>query len=269
MSLSLKPAMKAMLAAGLSAAGSLAMAQTEPDPVPDLDPQAVEILTAATDYLAGQQAFSVNWFVSYDEVIDGREIVTHSRSGHNLLSRQQGFYSYAENGLETREFFFDGQAFQILDVEENAYVMASFSGDFEALIDRAQTEYGVVLPIWTLMSQRSSDELLDQAEAAAYLGLTRLAGRQVHHLALSNYDRDWQVWIADDADNPEIVMLVGTDPYTQGWPQYRAFFSGWDFSPEVSDGAFTFVPDETTERMSWPKVAGGDDPAVPPSTGNE
>jgi len=258
-----------MLAIGLSVAGSLTMAQTQPDPVPDLDPQAVEILTGATDFLAGQQAFAVNWFVSYDEVVDGREIVTYTRSGHNLLSRKQGFYSYAENGLETREFFFDGLNLQILDVEERAYVAAPFPDGFETLIDRARTEYGVVLPIWTLMSLRSGEELLDQADAAAYLGLTRLAGRQVHHLALSNYDRDWQIWIADDADKPEIVMLVGTDPYTQGWPQYRAFFTGWDFSPEIAEGAFTFVPDETTERMSWPKVAGGGDPADTPSSGNE
>lgn len=225
---------------------------SQEDPV--VDPKVIEILESANKFLAAQDTISVNWFASQDTVVDGREKVTQTRSGFNLISRDVGFFSYTESGLKTREFYFDRENFRIVDVGENAYVSAPFDGSFEALVERVRAEYDVVLPIWSVLSNRPSSELLDGAEAAAYLGTTRIAGREAYHLALSDYDGDWQVWISTDPDRPELLMLVGTDPYTQGWPQYRVFFSDWNFSPEIEDGAFTYVPDEDAEPMSWPKT---------------
>lgn len=241
-----------VFAASVSLAGSVALAQTEDTPV--VDPAVIDILEQATEFLAAQQVVSVNWLVSTDDVVDGREKLTTTRSGFTLLDRDQGFFAYTENGLKTREFYFDGGAFQIVDVEENAYVETPFSGSFEELVERVRDEYDVVLPIWSILSQQSRFEILDIAEAAAYVGLTRVAGREAHHVALSDYDEDWQVWISTEPDRPEIIMLVGTDPHTQGWPQYRAYFTDWNFAPEVSEGDFTFVPGDGTDRMSWPKI---------------
>lgn len=238
---------------GVAFSNATAQAQSD-EAVPGLAPEVIEILSDAAEFLASQETMSVNWFVSYDTVIDGREKITETRSGSNLLSRGEGFYSFAEQGLNTREYYFDGASFHIVDVEEDAYVLAPFNGDFEALVERAQEEYGVVLPIWSIMSRQAQGELLDGAESAVYLGMTRIAGQKAHHLALSDYESDWQVWISTDANQPELLMLVGTNPYEQGWPQYRAFFTGWDFSPDVPDGAFSYTPGENSSRMTWPKV---------------
>lgn len=228
------------------------LAQTDDAP-PILDPQAVEILTAATEYLAGHKSLAMDWFVSFDVVVDGREKITHMRSGANLLQRGVGFYGYTEYSDETREFFYDGAKFRIFDVEENAYVSADFSGDFDALSDRVSEAYDVRLPVWQVMSASPRGELLDRASSAAYLGTTRLAGREAHHLAFSDYDTDWQIWISTEIDQPELMMIVGTDPYTQGWPQYRAYFTNWNFDPDIPEGVFTFSPEDDAELMTWPK----------------
>lgn len=238
----------------LCLAFSAASAQTDTDPPPAIDPQAIEIVENAAAFLAAQEAVGFNWFVSYDQVVDGREKLTELRSGRNLLARGTGFYAYSEHGMDTREYFYDGTNFQIYDVEENAYVLAPFSGSFEGLVDRLKQEYDVVLPIWSILANTAGVELADSAESAAYLGRTRVAGRVAHHVALASYDEDWQLWILDDPEKPEILMLVGTDPYKQGWPQYRAYFSDWDFAPEIAEGAFDFLPPEDAERMSWPKT---------------
>ncbi|AZV78056.1 DUF2092 domain-containing protein [Parasedimentitalea marina] len=236
-----------------------AMGQTEAAPPPtepptvSLDPQAIDILTSASQYLAGQDVLSMDWFVSFDVVVDGREKITYMRNGANLLQRGVGFYGYSEFGGETREFFFDGTKFQIFDVEENAYVSAAITSDFDTLADRIGETYDIRLPIWQVMSASPRGELLDRATAAAYLGTTRIAGREAHHLAFSNYETDWQIWISTDVDQPELMMIVGTDPYTQGWPQYRAYFTNWNFAPDVPEGVFTFVPDEDADLMAWPK----------------
>lgn len=223
---------------------------------PVIDPQVIEILQRTSDFLAGQRDISVNWFASQDTVVDGREKITTTRNGYNLLSRDEGFFSYVENGLRTREFYFDGTAFQIVDVDENAFVLALFSGSFDELAERVRDEYDLILPIWSVLSRQPGAELIGDVESAAYLGLTRVAGRAAHHLALSDYDGDWQVWVATDPEKPELLMLVGTDPYTQGWPQYRVYFSDWNYAPEIGEGVFTYIPDADAEQMNWPKVLG-------------
>ncbi|KAE9628653.1 DUF2092 domain-containing protein [Parasedimentitalea maritima] len=236
------------------AGASPAVAQADGDP-PTMDLRAVEIVTSATEYLATQEILSVDWFVSFDVVADGREKITYMRSGSNLLQRGVGFYGNSEFGEDTREYFFDGTQFQIYDVEENAYVSTEFVGDFDALADRASEAYDLRLPIWQVMSASPNAELLDRATSAAYLGTTRIAGRQAHHLAFSDYDADWQIWISTEAAKPELMMIVGTDPYTQGWPQYRAYFTNWDFDPDFPDSVFTYVPDDEAEQMAWPQPA--------------
>lgn len=243
-----------VLTACVACCAGMVLAEEE-SPPPPIDPMAAEIIGNAADFLASQDKLSVKWFVSFDTVLHGREIITQSRSGFSLLDRDDGFYGYLERGLDTREYFFDGVTFTVYDVENDAYAQAAFSGEFESLVDRVKQEYNVDLPIWSVLSMRYRGHYLDEAESAAYLGLTRVGGETVHHIALSNYDEDWQVWIADDPEAPHLVMVVGTDPYTQGWPQYRAYFTDWQFDPEIAEGSFTFIPGENSERMSWPKVA--------------
>ena len=237
---------------GTASIGNAQTDNTQPSEMAQ-DPQAIEILTSVSEYLSGQDTLSMDWFVSFDVIVDGREKITYMRSGANLLQREVGFYGYSEFGDETREYFFDGSRFQIFDVEENAYVSAEINGDFDNLADRLSETYDIRLPIWQVLSSSPRGELLDRATSAAYVGTTRLAGREAHHLAFSNYDSDWQIWISTDADRPELMMIVGTDPYTQGWPQYRAYFTNWDFDPEIQEGVFTYVPDEHADLMAWPK----------------
>lgn len=239
----------------LSLCAAAVRAQTDSDD--PLDPQAVEILQKASDFLAAQEAMSVDWMVSHDVIVDGREKLTELRSGHNLLAREHGYYAFVESPDDAREYYFDGGSFYIVDLDENAFVLTPFSGAFQDLVERIRTEYDIRLPVWQLMTPSPAAELLEQAEAAAYLGEVPIFGRVAHHLAFSSYERDWQVWVDTDADRPEIMMIVGTDPYSQGWPQFRVYFFNWDFTPEIDDNSFVYVPDETAERMFWPKQGDG------------
>ncbi|MEQ9693311.1 DUF2092 domain-containing protein [Shimia sp. SDUM112013] len=232
--------------------GGLPAAAQTADP-PDIDPRAAEIVDAAGAFLAEQDTVSLRWFVAYDDILDGREKLTRLRSGYSLLDREGGYFAYVEEGLNTRELYFNGTTLAIYDVEEDAYVQAHIAGGYDTLVDRAAQEYGLEIPIWSVLSTRYRDQYLRGAESATYLGLTRIGGQEAHHIALSNYDEDWQVWVATDEAAPHLLMLVGTNPYVQGWPQYRVYFSDWDFAPEIGEDTFTFAPGPDSERMTLPK----------------
>ncbi|MEP2533697.1 DUF2092 domain-containing protein [Shimia sp.] len=218
-----------------------------------IEPKAVEIVEAAAATLAGSDTIAANWFVSFDEVIDGREIVTHTRSGEVLLDRAQGYYAHAEQEEGARAYYFDNATISVHLLNQDSYVQAPYAGTFDALAHRIAEEYDTALPIWQLLVTDNADELLGDVTSAAYLGRKKIVGQDTHHVALSTYEYDLQIWVSDDPDMPVPIMMVGTNPYEQGWPQYRAFLSDWDFAPDIEEGFFTFEPDADMTRLAWPK----------------
>ncbi|MGR3713313.1 MAG: DUF2092 domain-containing protein [Shimia sp.] len=218
-----------------------------------LDPQAIEIVELAASTLSSQEALAVNWFVSFDQVIDGREKLTHVRSGRAVVARPDRYYAYAEQEEGLREFFFDGLGLTVYLPDENAYVHKPFLGGFDELADVIRQEHDESLPIWQVLVPDFAEQFLGDVTSAAYLGVKPIAGQQAHHVALSSYDGDLQMWVSTDPVNPVPIMLVGTDPYSQGWPQFRGYFSDWDFAPELDEDSFTFYPDDEADRLVWPK----------------
>ncbi|TCL08101.1 hypothetical protein BXY66_0134 [Shimia isoporae] len=239
---------------GLAIAGAAAAQEEPKDPATmRLDPRAVEVVEAAASTLASQETIGVNWFVSFDQVIDGREKLTILRSGRAVVARPDKYYAYAEQEEGLREFFYDGLGLTVFLPDENAYAHKPYLGSFEDLADVILQEHGESLPIWQVLVSDFADEFLGDVTDAAYLGVKRIAGNEVHHVALSSYEGDLQMWISTDPVNPVPMLLVGTNPYAQGWPQFRAYFNDWDFAPDIGDDTFTFYADDEVNRLVWPK----------------
>ncbi|MEM9148528.1 MAG: DUF2092 domain-containing protein [Pseudomonadota bacterium] len=218
-----------------------------------LDPVAMEIAKESAEFLTQQPILSFDWFVSFDEVIEGREKVTFVRSGSNLLVRDQGFFGVAERGSGVREYYYDGAEFTVAAPQEGFYATAPFPDGFEALLDAVRNRTGAHVPVWTLMSAELGKTAVEDLDGAAYLGTTLVAGREAHHLAFTEYDEDWQLWISTDPEQPVPIMLVSTDPHQQGWPQYRAHMLNWTFeAPE--DAVFTFEPHEDDVKATMPSL---------------
>lgn len=231
-----------------------AAAQDEP-----LDPQAMEIMQASAEFLAAQKDLSFNWFFTFDDVVDGREKITSVRSGETAMRRGEGFVSLSERGDGLRDYYYDGKTFTVAVPDQNYYASGPFDGGYEALAEAVKAHGGVIVPLWGMLSAKLPEEILDGVEKAAYVGEVLVAGRVAHHLAFSEYDLDWQIWISAEDGAPLPMMIVATRPYVQGWPQYTLFMNDWNLSPDIAEGAFTFVPDEDDALISFSSLAPSDD----------
>ena len=217
-----------------------------------IDPLSAEIVTRAAEFLVAQPRFSFNWFVSYDEVPDGRQKITYVRSGNTVMSRDGGFVARSERDGTLRDFYYDGSNFTVASPNEHFYSTIPFAGGFDALVDAVQEYTGTILPLWSIMSPTLAEGLLDNVETGTYLGVTLIAGQEVHHLAFTEAEEDWQVWISTDDDSPLPIMIVGTEKNELAWPQYRVFMSDWNLAPEIDPQQFRFSPGEDDIRVSLP-----------------
>ncbi|MEM1276272.1 MAG: DUF2092 domain-containing protein [Pseudomonadota bacterium] len=236
-----------LIATVLALTPALSVAEDRP---PAIDPKAVEIGQASLEFLESQSAMGFHWFITYDRIFEGREKITFIRSGSSLIARGKGYRSYAESGNTVREYIYDGEQLTVSAPVQGFFTQTPVSGDFDTMVEAAREQAGLILPVWQVMSAKASEFLAD-IEAASYLGTTLVNGREAHHLAFSEYSRDFQVWVSTDADRPVPLIFVETDPYTQGWPQYHAFLYDWNLEPEIASDSFQFAPADGVAKIGF------------------
>ena len=172
-------------------------------------------------FLAFRKNLSFGWFIIYDEIVGDREKITYMQSGNTILERGRGFVSRSERGNTLRDYYFDGAVFSGASPSENFYASAMIDSGFDTLAKAVRERSDTILPLWSILSESLPDELLDDVERGAYLGTTLIGGTPVHHLAISEAEEDWQVWISTDEEAPLPLMLIGVDKTKTSWPQWR------------------------------------------------
>ncbi len=225
-----------------------------------IDSQAVDIAKASTKFLSSLPALQTGWFVTYDEVVAGREKKTYIWSGSSALERGKGYRSTSERGDTTREYVYDGKSFTVASLDRGYYASLSMTGPFDDLVTNLQDNHGITLPVWEVFSAQNGDAFLNDVVEATYHGVTLVGGTPAHHLSFRSSSEDRQMWIATDPERPVPLMVVGTDPYQQGWPQYHAFFHNWNTAPKFQPDMFSFDTGDTLRRVTLPKLraeAGG------------
>jgi hypothetical protein len=238
----------AFITAALAAAPLAADEQTvTPDPF--------ELTLASAEFVAGLRSFSFHWFLSYDEVVEGREKLTYVQSGTNEMVRDVGFSVHTERDDTYRDYYFDGRTFTVSSPNENFYASTPFAGRFEALVEAVQRRADAILPMWSIMSRELPERFTGGAEGVAYMGLTLIDGRLAHHVAFAGEGgEDWQVWISTEAETPLPLMIVITDTTLQGWPQSRVVFTDWQLSLDADPARFNFIPDADDVPLAVPRL---------------
>jgi hypothetical protein len=121
-----------------------------------------------------------------------------------------------------------GSTITVASPNENWHASADYTGNFEALIETIRKTTGTVVPMWSILSKDLPRDLLKNADAGAYLGKTLVAGKEAHHLAFSEKEEDWQIWVSTSETSPVPLMLIGTEKAKTGWPQYRVYMTDWN-----------------------------------------
>ena len=210
---------------------------------------------SAANFLASNDKLSFNWFVSSDEVVNDQEKITYFRSGNIVLDRGNGFVARTERGNTYRDFYFDGSMFSVASPNENFYASTEIKGGIDALEKAVRQRSDTILPLWSMLSKDLPKRLMDGVESGAYLGTTLIAGQPAHHIAFSQENEDWQIWISMEEETPFPLMIIGTERQKTGWPQYRAYFSDWDLEPDIEGTQFTYQPEDDDVRMTFPALA--------------
>ncbi len=226
-------------------------------------PDPLQILQKMCDFLKSQQQFSYKAEIADDEVYYGGKKLQYEIDMETFVRRPDRLRVNAEGDLIDKQFFFDGKTITLYDKDHNVYGTMEVPPDIESALEKASKDFGVRVALTDLASPQLCEHINKHIKHSLYVGLHKVRGVSCHHLSFDGDEVQLQAWIeAGDKPLPRKVAL--TFKNKPGSPQWTAYISDWNFSPQLQDNLFAFTPPQGAEKIKFMPVQAAQAPAPKP-----
>ncbi|MBD8489029.1 DUF2092 domain-containing protein [Echinicola sp. CAU 1574] len=207
----------------------------------DIDPIAVFIL----DHMASVIGDLESCHYTITTEIDTPSVEVGTEKEHNdsevymqgpnkMLVHSKGQYGH-------RGFYYNGEVFTYYSYSENNYTTVKAPDNILSTIDSMNYYYDVEFPAADFFYPTFTDDLLENFDKLKFLGSKLIDGKDCFHIAASNDSLIVQIWIANDATNlPVKLLIIHKDK--ENFPQYEATFTHWEINPVIPASIFEFSP---------------------------
>lgn len=215
----------------------------------EIDEKALSVLTRMAETLSQAKQFSFSADMSFDVVQDSGLKIEFGEARQVVVSRPNRIRVDATKRDGSQSLFiFDGQKISVFNNKENVYASVAKSGSLDDAIVYFLNDLDMRLPLAEMFSTKLPQIFDERLRAAYYLEESDIGGVRCDHIAVRAIGADIQLWVAQQGNTPQ--RLVITYRRAEGQPQFRAQFRDWNFSPEVADGLFSFVPPEGAAQIN-------------------
>jgi hypothetical protein len=167
-----------------------------------------------------------------------------------FVKRPNRFRANIDGDSVNQELYYDGKSIILYSKDANVYASLDAPPTIDEAMDYAIESYGLIAPMVDLLYENSYEILLETAQSASYVGLSKVFGVECHHLAFRGEEADWQIWI-ENSKTPLPRKIVLTSKWVAGAPQFTAFLNNWDASTPIKEGIFSFKAPETAEKIEF------------------
>ena len=257
--------MKRLIALFLAWAGLASIAAAQE--VTNIDPRAEQLLHDACQYLAQAPFFSLTAEIWREHVNDAGQKLQFSRSMEMEVMRPNRLHAEVYSPHSARGFWYDGKSLSILDRKRNLFSSAPMPATLDEALDVAHDQFAVDLPMIDLAVSDPFTNAMAKVLSARYFGLAPAMGFNCHHLAFTQPNIDWQVWI-QDGPRPFIRKFVITHKNEPGAPEFTGLVREWNMTDRIAGSDFVFQPPEGALKVQMLKTSGqAGEPLVPKPTG--
>lgn len=213
-----------------------------------VDPAALAALERMSTYLKTLTAFEITAETSLDLVTEDNEKLKLDGVNKYLVRRPDNFMVEVATDWRVRRLTYDGKTLTLSAPELKFYASAPVTGTSRSVLDRANENYGLTLPLADLFSWTDPTHNNRPAPTSALgLGAAKIGGVETERFAFREEDVDWQIWI-QKGDKPVPLKIVITDRTDPTLPQYSALLR-WNTAPQFTADTFTFRPEAGAMRI--------------------
>ena len=215
----------------------------------NIAPRADEVLASACKYLADSDSFQITAEVWREHVTESGEKLQFTRVVNLEVKRPNRLHVQIQSQHTARGFWYNGQSLTILDQKRNLYSTAPMPETLDAMLDSAHDQFGIDLPLIDLALNDPYQNAVSQVQSGRYLGVSDAMGFKCHHLAFTQENIDWQVWI-QDGPQPLIRKFVITHKLEPGAPEFTGLIRDWNLTGRIADSYFVFMPPAGASKIA-------------------
>jgi hypothetical protein len=243
------------LTAAAGALGALALTMFAAPPVRaqviDVEPEAVDLLRRALDYLGARDRLSATVYNLREDVHESGDRIDFESSGEVILVRPNKLRGVRHAEPVDEAIYYDGSKVTFYNDVENVYMSLPLSGTIEEMF-LAVHEYVELYPVSDLLWQNAFPLLMQGVDLATIVGRELIGGVEATHLLFGRPDLGFQIWIPTSGP-PLPVKYIVTDFATPEQLSIVTYITDWDTDPDVADDTFTFDPPAGARELPFPK----------------
>jgi hypothetical protein len=221
--------------------GLMALSVSVAEDKPAVDPRADELLKRMGDYLGQAPFFTVSAEVWQDVQLSSGQRIQAGRTIELQVRRPNRLRAEVHSTRRNRELVYDGNTITLLNRAQNFYGTVRAAGSLDEAMDVASERFGISMPLEDFIRSDPHKDLLQKTTSGNDIGPVTVMGVPCEHLAFTQDNIDWQIWIENGA-KPVPRKFVITYKDEPDSPQYTALFSNWDFATKLPDFVFKFEP---------------------------
>jgi len=241
-----------------------------PPPAPQAEkakapaPDPLQIAQKMCDFLSSQQQFTYKAEGADDEVYYGGKKLQYETDAEFFVHRPDQLRVNGVGDRVDKQFYIDGKTMTLYDKDHNVYgTVEGCPGDLEGALEKAHKDFGIRVSLSDLASSNLWELVKSHIKHSLYVGESRIRGVLCQHLSFDGENVQWQWWI-DAGAQPLLRKVIITYKKLEGSPQWTAYLSDWNFSPQLNANLFAFTPPPGAEKIKFLPVEASQTPKQEP-----
>ena len=165
------------------------------------------------------------------------------------MLRPNRLHAQVHSPRRDRELIYDGSSITLVNRVNNFYGTIRAPGSIDEALDTASERFDIPMPLEDFIRSDPHKDFLQKVTSGTDIGSVTVMGVPCEHLAFSQNNIDWQIWIEQGA-KPVPRKFVITYKDEADSPQYTAIFTKWDFITRLPDFVFKFEPPPGAAKIS-------------------
>jgi hypothetical protein len=218
-----------------------------------IEPEADAALRRMSAYLADLKSFRVDTRTTDEFVTSEGQKIQFVKETRVAVRRPDKLSAHRIGPRGRVVLRYDGKQISVHGPELGVYAVERAPSDLKSMIDFARDRLEIDAPAGDLLLPDAYQELMDGVAVGRYIGKEQMGDVRVDHLAMTEKDVDWQLWIKDGPDPVPLRYVITTKSLPEQ-PQFIAELHDWRPNEPLSDEQFAFQPPAGATRMTFPEL---------------
>ena len=216
----------------------------------DIDPLDLKVLKAVTDPIRDAKAFSFRTRGIREYVGSNGQIITYFTTADITVSRPDKLRVDFKGRGQDVQLYHDGDQTVLYAPDAKLYaVIPSVAKTLDGMLAELEKR-NVYLPAKNLLASDPYQTLVPDLKTGYVIGKVQMYGKQVHQLAFTEKDAEYQLWVTGMPD-PRIQGLQVINMALGHEPRAMIEFSDWNLNPQIQADTFSFKKPADAKQIDF------------------